>query len=62
MERVLRILLAILLPPVGVLVTVGFGAQFWLNLLLTLLGYVPGVVHAIWIISHRPRLHAARHA
>ena len=53
MANLLRILLAILLPPVGVLLTVGFGGQFWLNILLTLLGYLPGIVHAVWIIARR---------
>lgn len=49
----LRILLAILLPPVGVLLQVGLGLQFWVNILLTLLGYIPGIVHAVWIIARR---------
>jgi uncharacterized membrane protein YqaE (UPF0057 family) len=48
-----RIICAILLPPLGVFLQVGFGAQFWLNILLTLLGYVPGIVHAVWIIARR---------
>ena len=48
-----RILFAILLPPLGVFLQVGFGLQFWLNILLTLLGYVPGIIHAIWIILRR---------
>lgn len=52
----IRILLAILLPPVGVFLQVGFGGQFWLNILLTLLGYIPGIVHAIWVIATYPRL------
>jgi uncharacterized membrane protein YqaE (UPF0057 family) len=47
---ILRILIAILLPPVGVLLQVGLGLHFWLNILLTLLGYFPGLVHAIWVI------------
>ena len=38
----LRIILAILLPPLGVFLQVGIGPQFWLNVLLTILGYVPG--------------------
>ena len=50
---VLRIVLAVLLPPLGVFLEVGLGGQFWLNVLLTLLGYVPGLVHAIWIIARR---------
>ncbi len=50
---ILRILLAILLPPLGVFLQVGIGVHFWLNILLTILGYVPGVVHAVWIIAKR---------
>jgi uncharacterized membrane protein YqaE (UPF0057 family) len=48
---VLRIVLAILLPPLGVFLQVGLRGQFWLNVLLTLLGYVPGIIHAVWVIS-----------
>ncbi|WP_417483483.1 YqaE/Pmp3 family membrane protein [Maricaulis sp.] len=50
---VLRIILSILLPPLGVFLKEGFGLQFWINILLTLLGYVPGVLHAVWIIARR---------
>ena len=50
---VLRVLLAIVLPPLGVFLQVGLGLQFWLNILLTLLGYVPGIVHAVYIIVRR---------
>lgn len=53
MTSLLRLLLAILLPPVGVFFTVGLGGAFWLNILLTLLGYLPGVIHAVWIIGRR---------
>ncbi|MEM8856495.1 MAG: YqaE/Pmp3 family membrane protein [Devosia sp.] len=50
---IVRIIFAILLPPVGVFLQVGLGLQFWLNILLTLFGYIPGIVHAIWIIARR---------
>ncbi len=50
---ILRILLSILLPPLGVFLQVGIGAQFWINILLTLLGYIPGIVHAVYIIARR---------
>ncbi len=50
---VIRILLAILLPPLGVFLQVGLGLHFWLNILLTILGYVPGIVHAVYIILSR---------
>lgn len=46
----LRVVLSVLLPPVGVFLQEGIGTQFWINILLTLLGYIPGLVHAIWII------------
>ncbi len=47
---ILRIILSIILPPVGVFLQVGFTKQFFINVLLTLLGYIPGIIHAIWII------------
>ncbi len=50
---IIRIVAAIILPPLGVFLQVGIGKQFWLNILLTILGYVPGIVHAVWIIARR---------
>ncbi|MDB9528661.1 YqaE/Pmp3 family membrane protein [Oscillatoria sp. CS-180] len=50
---ILRLILAIFLPPLGVFLQVGLKPQFWLNVLLTLLGYVPGIIHAVWIILKR---------
>lgn len=50
-KELLKIILAILLPPVGVFLQVGFGGHFWLNILLTILGYIPGIVHAVWVIA-----------
>ncbi len=50
---IVRIVLAILLPPVGVFLQVGLGLQFWINILLTLLGYIQGIIHAVWIIARR---------
>ena len=50
---IIRIILSILLPPLGVFLQVGIGAQFWINILLTLFGYFPGVIHALYIIAKR---------
>jgi len=47
----LRIAVAIFIPPLGVFLQVGLGLHFWLNIVLTLLGYIPGVVHAVWVIA-----------
>jgi uncharacterized membrane protein YqaE (UPF0057 family) len=48
---VLRVLLAVLCPPLGVFLRVGFGGHFWLSCLLTFFGYIPGLVHAIWLLA-----------
>jgi uncharacterized membrane protein YqaE (UPF0057 family) len=50
---IVRIILSILIPPLGVFLQVGLGGQFWLNVLLTLLGYFPGLIHAIYVITSR---------
>ncbi|MBD2106843.1 MULTISPECIES: YqaE/Pmp3 family membrane protein [unclassified Nodosilinea] len=50
---ILRLIAAIFLPPLGVFLQEGIGTQFWINILLTLLGYIPGIIHAVWIIVKR---------
>lgn len=52
---IIRIILSVILPPLGVFLQVGLGMHFWLNILLTLLGYFPGLIHAIYIIASRNR-------
>ena len=52
-KDLIRLIAAIFLPPLGVFLQVGIGGAFWLNILLTLLGYIPGIVHAVWIIATR---------
>ncbi len=47
---ILRIVLAIFLPPLAVFLTVGLGLHFWITILLSLLGVVPGMIHALWVI------------
>ena len=39
-----RIVITIILPPLGVLLGKGFGWAF-----MTLLGYIPGLIHAFWV-------------
>lgn len=48
---ILRIIAAIILPPLGVFLQVGLTKHFWINILLTILGFVPGIIHAIWVIA-----------
>jgi uncharacterized membrane protein YqaE (UPF0057 family) len=45
-----KVIAAILLPPLGVFLEVGLKGHFWLNILLTLLGFIPGIIHALYVI------------
>lgn len=47
---IVKVILAILLPPVAAFLQVGLGMHFWLNILLTILGGLPGMIHALWLI------------
>lgn len=51
--NLLRIVLAILVPPLGVFLTFGLNSTFVINVLLTLLGWLPGSIHAVWAIVKR---------
>ncbi len=55
MWTLIKILLAIVFPPLSVLLHRGLGLDFLLDLILTILLYLPGQVHAIWLLIARPR-------
>ena len=54
MADFIRIAISVIIPPVGVFLKVGFRAQFWINLLLTLFFYIPGLCHAVYVIAREP--------
>ncbi len=47
---IVKIILAIILPPAAAFMQVGLTNHFWINLVLTLLFWVPGVIHALWLV------------
>jgi uncharacterized membrane protein YqaE (UPF0057 family) len=49
--KLLRFILGLALPPLGVFLTVGAGPTLLINILLTLLGWLPGSIHAVWVIA-----------
>jgi uncharacterized membrane protein YqaE (UPF0057 family) len=51
-ERLLKIVAAVLLPPLGVGLHRGLGTDFCINVLLTLLGYIPGIIHAVFVVVY----------
>lgn len=48
--KILRFILAFVLPPLGVFLTTGVSTALIVNILLTILGWLPGVIHALWVI------------
>jgi uncharacterized membrane protein YqaE (UPF0057 family) len=46
-----KIIFAIILPPLGVFLERGCGADFLINILLTILGWIPGVIHAMYVFT-----------
>jgi uncharacterized membrane protein YqaE (UPF0057 family) len=51
MNKLLRYALGIVIPPVGVFLTYGVSPALLINILLTLLGWLPGSIHAVWAIA-----------
>ena len=47
MNNLLKILLAIFLPPVCAFIQVGLSLHFFINIVLTLMGGLPGMVHRL---------------
>ncbi|GAB4411673.1 MAG: hypothetical protein OHK0039_17030 [Bacteroidia bacterium] len=48
--KVILILIALFLPPLAVFLKVGIRMPFWLNLLLTLFFFIPGMIHALIVV------------
>ncbi len=49
------VIAAILLPPLGIFLARGLGPEFWIGVVLTLLGWVPGLIFAL-VVLFRPGL------
>jgi len=48
--KFLKIIIAIILPPLAAFLQVGATKHFWINIILTLLMAVPGIIHALWLV------------
>ncbi len=61
--KFVRLLLAVFLPPVAVFLTYGISQALVINILLTLLGWLPGSIHAVWAIAkHDEKLNQQENA
>ena len=50
MNNFLLAIIAIILPPLAVFLKNGAGKDLIINILLCLLFYVPGILHALWVV------------
>ncbi|GIU21370.1 MULTISPECIES: YqaE/Pmp3 family membrane protein [unclassified Shewanella] len=50
-NKLLLIIIAILLPPVAVFLKSGVGKDLLINIILCLLFFVPGLLHALWVVT-----------
>lgn len=51
--KLLALVLTIFFPPVGVALVEGFGFALMLNLILTMLFWLPGMIHALYVILRK---------
>ncbi|WP_417223446.1 YqaE/Pmp3 family membrane protein [Amphritea sp.] len=49
-NKLILIILAILLPPIAVFLKAGLGLQLFINIVLCLIFYIPGILHALWLV------------
>lgn len=50
---IVTILLNIFLPPVSVLLNKGLGKDFIINVILSILGLLPGIIHAFYVTRNK---------
>lgn len=53
MSKTILILIALFIPPLAMFLHCGLGKHFWINLILTILGFgIGGIIHAIYVIAN----------
>lgn len=48
--QIVKILLAIFIPPIAAFLQVGVSMHFFLNIVLWILGGIPGIAHGLWLV------------
>ena len=52
----LDIILAIIFPPLPIALKQGLSKTFWINVVLTLLFYIPGLIHSLYVMNKKEPL------
>ena len=50
-NKLILIIIAIFLPPIAVFLKKGVGKDLIINIILCLLFFIPGVIHALWVAT-----------
>ena len=50
-NKIVLIILAVFLPPIAVFLKKGAGKDLIIIIVLCLLFYVPGIIHALWLVT-----------
>ena len=50
-----RIIAALLLPPLAIFLAQGLSRDFWIGVVLTCLGYLPGIIFAFVVLARGQR-------
>ena len=51
MNKWVLIILAIIFPPIAVFLKSGVGKHLLINIVLCIFFYIPGILHALWLIT-----------
>ena len=52
-DKLLLVIIAILLPPIAVFMKKEVGLELVISIVLTILGYLPGIIYAVWIVTRK---------
>jgi putative membrane protein len=55
--KLVRLVTAFVLPPVSIFLSYGLSFTLLVSVLLTFLGWIPGVIHALWALSKYEEQH-----
>lgn len=50
MGKLILIIIAFFISPLAVFFVDGIGKRFWLNLILYFCGFLPGVIHGVYVV------------
>jgi uncharacterized membrane protein YqaE (UPF0057 family) len=50
-NKIVSIIIAIILPPLAVFLKKKAGKDLLINVILCLLGWIPGILHALWVVT-----------